>query len=72
MRGIRERDFFAAGKNPVAPMLFIPLRNRGVLVHVFNYVAPADTGVVGAETNLAFLRAVGNDAHFSATEVVVE
>ena len=72
MRSVRERDLFAAGENLVTPVLFIPFRNRGVLVHVFNDIAPTDAGIVGAETDFAFLRAVRNDAHFSATEVVVE
>ncbi len=53
-------------------MLLVPLRDGRVLVHVLDDVSPTDTGVVGAEGNLAFLRAVRNDAHFRAAEVVVE
>ena len=53
-------------------MLLIPLGDGRVLVHVFDDIAPADACVVRAEGNLAFLRAVRDDAHFSATEIVVE
>src|ERR1043166_1566073 len=53
-------------------MLLIPLRDSRVLVHVLDDVSPTDTGVVSTERNLAFLRAVRDDAHFSATEIVVE
>src|SRR5437868_1684057 len=53
-------------------MLLIPLRDRRVLVHVLDDVSPTDSRVVSAERDFAFLRAVRNDAHFCATEIVVE
>src|SRR5260221_13524036 len=33
----------------VLPVLFVPLRHGGVLVHLLDDVAPADAGVVGAK-----------------------
>src|SRR4029453_18581252 len=59
-------------KNLVTSILFIPLSNSGVLVHVLNNVAPTDSVVVGTERNLTFLGAVRNDAHFGAAKIVVE
>src|SRR4028118_677900 len=54
------------------PVLFVPLGNRRVLVHLLDDVAPTYPRVIGAETDLALLRAVGDDAHLRAAEVVVE
>src|ERR1044071_3950778 len=56
---VRELDVLATGKNFVATVLLIPLRDSRVLMHVFNNVPPTNTRVVGAEGNLAFLRSVG-------------
>src|SRR5690349_1225617 len=53
-------------------MLLIPLSHRRVLVHVLDDVSPTDSRVVRAEGDFTFLRAVRDDAHFSATEIVVE
>src|SRR6185437_11440891 len=53
-------------------MVFIPLGNRGVLVHVLDDVPPANASVVSTETDLAFLSAVGDDAHLRAAEIVIE
>ena len=41
-------------------------------LHLLDDVPPADAGVVGAEADLAHLRAVRDDAHLGAAEVVVE
>src|SRR5262245_59719180 len=67
---VREIDVLATGKNFVSAVLLIPLCDSRVLMHVFNNVPPTNTCVVGAEGDLAFLRSVRNDAHFSATEIV--
>src|SRR5438270_7041892 len=53
-------------------MLLIPFRDGRVLMHMLNDVAPADAGIVGAETNLAFLSSIRNYAHLRTTEVVIE
>ncbi len=52
--------------------VLVPLRERGRHVHLLDDLPPADPRVVGAEGNLALLRAVGDDAHLRAAEVVVE
>src|SRR5690349_24962872 len=65
-------DVLATSENLVSTMLLIPLRDGRVLVHVLDDVSPTDSRIVGAEGNLAFLRAVRDDAHFGATEIVVE
>src|SRR5579859_7531255 len=67
-----EVDALALGVNLVFPVVLVPLGHGRVLVHVFDDVAPAHTGVVRAEADFALLRAVRNDAHFGAAEVVVE
>ena len=72
MRSVAELDFFAAGENFVTAVVFVPLSDGRVLVHVLDDVSPADAGVVRTERNLAFLRAVGDDAHLGAAEIVVE
>ncbi len=41
-------------------------------MHFFDDLPPADSGIGGAEGNFPFLRAVGNDAHFRAAEIVIE
>ena len=53
-------------------VIFVPLRDGRVLMHVLDDVSPADAGVVCTEGDLAFLRAVRDDAHLGAAEVVVE
>src|SRR5438552_7465915 len=72
VRCISQLNFFAASKDFVPTMLFVPLTHSRVLVHVLDDVAPANPRVVGAETDLALLSAVRNDAHLSAAEVIVE
>ena len=72
MRLFSQRNLFAARKDFVAAVLLVPFGHGRVLVHVFDDIAPTDSGIVRAETNLTFLRAVGNDAHFGAPKVVVE
>src|ERR1700730_12345321 len=67
-----EVNLFALGENLVLAVLFVPLRDGRVLVHILDNFAPADAGVVSAEGNFALLRGVRNDAHFRAAEVVVE
>src|SRR6185369_15932254 len=69
---VGQLHVLATREDLVAAMLLVPLRYRGVLVHVLDDVSPTDTGVVSTERNLAFLSAVRNDAHLGATEVVVE
>ena len=69
---IGKRNFFAASKDLMSSILFIPFCHCGVLVHVFNDISPADASVISAETNLAFLSAIRDDAHLSAAEIVVE
>src|SRR6185312_3173307 len=56
----------------MALVLFVPFGEVCSLMHVLDDLPPADSGIVSAEANLAFLRAVGNDAHLSAAEIVVE
>src|SRR6267143_1528131 len=67
-----EIDVLALGVDLVLPVILVPLGDGRVLVHVFDDVAPAHAGVVRAEADFALLRAVGDDAHFGAAEVVVE
>ena len=67
-----NRHFFTVGEDLVTAVVLVPLGDRRVLVHVLDDVSPADTRVVCAEGNFAFLRAVGDDAHFGAAEIVVE
>src|SRR6185369_14033732 len=69
---VGELDVLATRKDLVAAMLLVPLRDRRVLVHGLDDVSPTDTRVVSTEGNFTFLSAVRDDAHFSATEVVVE
>src|SRR5438045_7176304 len=56
----------------MSSVVFIPLCDSRVLMHVFDDVAPADTGIVRTERDLTFLRSVRNDAHFCAAEIIVE
>src|SRR2546423_8257079 len=65
-------DCLALRVDGVASVLLVPVGEARRLVHVLDYLPPADAGVVGAETYLALLRAVGDDAHLRAPEVVVE
>ena len=67
-----ERHVLVAGEDLVAAVLLVPLGERGRHVHLLEDVPPADAGVVGAEGDLTLLRAVGDDAHLRAAEVVVE
>ena len=48
----------------------VPFGQCSGLVHAFDDLTPADTGVVGAERDFAFLRPIWDDAHFRAPEVV--
>ena len=64
--------FFAAGEDFVAAVLLVPLGEGAGHVHLFDDVAPADAGVVGAEGDFTFLGGVGDDALLGAAEVVVE
>src|SRR5215210_3931673 len=72
MRRVIHLDLFALGKDFMTAMLLIPLRDGRVLVHVLDNVSPTDAGVVGAEGDFALLRAVWDDAHLRAAEIVVE
>src|SRR6185503_2671877 len=67
-----QRHGFARGVHLVPAILFIPLGQARGLVHVLDDLTPANAGVVSAEGNLAFLSAVRNHAHLSATEVVIK
>src|SRR5260370_10444422 len=71
VRGV-EIDVLALGVDLVLAMVLVPLGDSGVLVHVFDDLAPADSGVVRAEADFALLRAVGDDAHLGAAEIIVE
>ena len=62
----------AGSVNGMALVFFIPFRQARGFVHVLDNLSPADTGVVSAEANLAFLCAVRDDAHFGAAEVIIE
>src|SRR5580698_8840428 len=62
----------AAREDLMTPMLFVPLRQRGSHMHLLNNVPPAYARVVSAETDLAFLCGVRNNALFRPPEVVVE
>src|SRR6266850_2926800 len=67
-----SRYIMARGVNCMASMLFIPLTEVGRLVHVLDDLTPTNARVVSAERNFALLSAVGNHAHLSATEIIVE
>src|SRR4030095_15247461 len=53
-------------------MLLIPIGEVGSLVHLLDDLPPTYTSVVSAEGDLTFLGPIRNDAHFGATEIVVE
>ena len=72
MSRLAKWNVFSAREDFVAAVVFVPLRNRRVLVHMFNDIAPANTGIVRTETDLAFLCAIRNNAHLGAAEVVIE
>src|SRR4029077_18296080 len=67
-----EIDFLALGVDFVLAVGLVPFGDGRVLVHVLDDLAPAYAGVVRAEGNFALLRGIGDDAHFGATEIVVE
>ena len=69
MRSVVHLDIFAAGKDLVTALIFVPLSDGRILVHVLDDVAPADAGVICTEADLAFLCAIGDDAHFGAAAV---
>src|SRR5215469_1058881 len=46
---VLQADFLAAGEDLMASMLLVPLGQRGGHVHLLDDVAPAHTGVIGAE-----------------------
>src|SRR5712671_6760295 len=66
------RNVVTRGINGVALVFLVPVSEVRGLVHVLDNLPPADAGVVGAEGNLAFLSAVGNDTHLGAAQIVVE
>src|SRR5436853_346815 len=53
-------------------MVFIPFRHGSILVHMLDYISPADTRVVSTKADLAFLRTVRNNAHLCAPKIVIE
>ena len=63
---------FAAGENLVAALLFVPLSDGRVLVHVLDDIAPADACIVCTEADLALLRSVRDDAHLGTAEIVIK
>ena len=72
MRCVGELHFLAAGEHLVTAVVLVPLCNGCVLVHMLDDVAPSDPRVISTERDLALLRAVGDDAHLCAAEIVVE
>src|SRR6266446_9982536 len=72
MSSFGQWNVLATGEDFVTTMLLIPFRDGRVLMHMLNYVAPANASVVGAETNLTFLSSVRNDAHLRSTEIVIK
>ena len=67
-----ELHALAAGENLVAPVLLVPLGQRGGHVHFLDDVSPTHAGVVSAKGNLALLRGVRNDALLGPAKIVVE
>src|SRR3954469_17734877 len=65
-----QRDRLSLCKDFMPPVFAMPFRQRRGSMHAFDHLTPADSRVVGAEGNLAFLRSIGDDAHFRAPEVV--
>ena len=72
MRVIVQGNGLPARVDPVLTVFFVPFGNAGGLVHIFDDLSPADSGVIGAEGNLAQLGRIRNDAHLGSPEVVVE
>src|SRR5215467_6289715 len=72
MSGAVQSDAVAAGEDFVATFLVIPLGQRSGHMHLLDDIAPADSRVVSAERNLAFLRRIRNDALLCAAEIVIE
>src|ERR1017187_1213510 len=68
----RQRYRLAAGEDLVLPVLLVPFGKSGGHVHLLDDVPPADSGIVGAERNLALLRGIGDDALLGAPEIVVK
>ena len=58
------------GINGVFAVQLVPVGHARRVVHLLDDVPPADSGVVGAERDLAHLRGVRNDAHFGTAEIV--
>ena len=69
LRGL-EVHLLPFGENLMTPSLLVPLRQCCRLMHVFEYLPPTHTGVVGAEGDLSLLRTVGNHTHFCSAEIV--
>src|SRR5580704_2041132 len=69
---VLEVNLLALGEDFVLAVLFVPLSDGRILVHVLDDFAPADASVVSAEGNFTLLRGVRDDAHFCAAEIVVE
>lgn len=67
---VLQRHFFAFCKDLVAATASMPFRQGCGPVHAFNDLSPTDAGVVRAKGDFAFLRPVGNHAHFGAAEIV--
>ena len=67
-----QRQVLVLRVDRVPPVLRVPLGDGRVRLHLLEDVPPADAGVVRAEADLAHLRAVRDDAHLGAAEVVVE
>src|SRR5262249_32262771 len=68
-----SKGHFPATREDFVPaVFFVPFRHGCVLMHVLNNVSPTDTRIIGAETDLPFLRSVRNDAHLSAAEIVIK
>ena len=72
MLHIAEVDLLPACEDLVTPMLLVPLGERRGHMHLLDDLSPPDAGVIGAETDLALLCGVGNDAHLGPAEIVVE
>src|SRR5262249_31324288 len=65
-------NIVAGSIDRVSLVFSIPFSEVGGLVHVFDDLSPADTGVVSAEGNFPLLGAVGNYAHLCAAKVIVK
>src|SRR5262245_5649446 len=72
MFGALEVDLLPAGKNFVASVLFIPLGERRRHMHLLDDLSPPHTSLTCAKLDLTLLCRIRNDAHFGATEIVIE